>query len=51
MKECNGDLEIFMKKKEKITSKYIKTLLFDKCLNEILNKENKTQTIDKMFGK
>jgi len=49
MKECNSDLEMFMKKKEKITSKYIEVVLFDKFLKEIFNKENKIQTIDKMF--
>ncbi len=45
-KDCNEDLEIFMKKKEKITSKYIKTLLFDKFLTEILNSQNRNKTIN-----
>jgi DNA polymerase elongation subunit (family B) len=49
MKECHGDLEIFMKKKEKITSGEIKKILFDRFLMEILNKENKRRTIDSMF--
>jgi DNA polymerase elongation subunit (family B) len=51
MQKCNGDLEKFMKEKEKITSKYIKGLLFDKFLKEIYNKKNKIRTIDSMFGR
>jgi DNA polymerase elongation subunit (family B) len=35
LEACNNDIEIFMKKKEKITSKHIKQLLFDKWLIEI----------------
>jgi DNA polymerase elongation subunit (family B) len=46
MKECNDDLEVFMKKKEKVTSAKIKELLFNPFLDEIYNKENKIQTID-----
>jgi hypothetical protein len=49
MIESNHDLEIFMKKKEKITSKHIKTLLFDTFLTEIIHKENGIQTVKTMF--
>tara|TARA_B110000967_G_scaffold155871_1_gene160728 strand:+ start:16851 stop:20753 length:3903 start_codon:yes stop_codon:yes gene_type:complete len=43
------DIEIFMKKKEKITSAKIKILLFDDILNKIYNKRNHIQTITSFF--
>ncbi len=43
------DIEIFMKKKEKITSAKIKTLLFDDVLNKIYNKRNHIQPITNFF--
>ena len=43
------DLELFMKKKEKITSMKIKVLLFDDVLTAIFNQRNKIQPITKFF--
>jgi hypothetical protein len=48
-KECGDDLEMFMKKKEKLCSAKIKVLLFDKVLNKIYNQKNKIQTITSFF--
>jgi len=48
-KECGDDLEVFMKKREKITNTKVKTLLFDKTLRLIYNRINKIQTLDEMF--
>ena len=45
------DMEIFMKKKEKLSSARVKTLLFDKVLNRIYNEKNKIQTITSFFTK
>jgi len=50
LSEEHSDLEIFMKQKEKICSKKIKVLLFDKVLNRIYNQQNKIQTINSFFG-
>jgi hypothetical protein len=50
-KECDGDLEIFMKKKEKLCSAKIKVLLFDQILQKIQNGRNKLQDISGFFGK
>ena len=50
LSEEYSDLEIFMKQKEKICSKKIKVLLFDKVLNRIYNQQNKIQTINSFFG-
>jgi len=36
-KEYGDNLEVFMKKREKLTSAKIKVLLFDKTLNKIQN--------------
>ena len=47
--ECGGDLELFMKKREKISSAKIKVLLFDKILETIYNRKNKIQTLDRFF--
>jgi len=43
------DIEIFMKKKEKITSAKIKILLFDDILTKIFNKRNHIQKITRFF--
>ena len=43
------DIEIFMKKKEKITSAKIKILLFDDILTKIFNKRNHIQPITVFF--
>ena len=48
-KSCYGDLELFMKKREKLSSSKIKLLLFDKILQKIYNRKNKIQTITKFF--
>jgi len=48
-KECNYDLEVFMKKKEKYCSDVIKVLIFDSLLIKINNAKNKQQPITNMF--
>jgi len=48
-KETGGDIEIFMKKREKYTSIKIKTLLFDKFLTKIFNQQNGIQTLEECF--
>jgi len=45
------DLEIFMKKKEKLCSAKVKILLFDKFLEKIHNKQNQIQQITGFFAK
>uniref|UniRef100_A0A6C0K101 DNA-directed DNA polymerase n=1 Tax=viral metagenome TaxID=1070528 RepID=A0A6C0K101_9ZZZZ len=47
--EVDGDIEIFMKKKEKYCSAKIKALLFDKFLTNIYNEKHKIQTITSFF--
>jgi DNA polymerase elongation subunit (family B) len=47
--ECGGDLEIFMKKKEKLCSAKIKDLLFTKILNQITNQENGVKELTNYF--
>jgi len=47
----NPDLETFMKKREKYTSKKVKEMLFDKFLQKIFNSQNGIRTLDDMFGK
>ena len=47
--ECGGDLELFMKKREKVSSAKIKVLLFDKILQMIYNRKNRIQTLDAFF--
>jgi len=49
--ETDGDLESFMKKKEKYTSAKIKVLLFNKCLTKIFNQQNGIQTISECFNR
>ena len=48
-KEVEGDIEVFMKKKEKYCSAKIKALLFDKFLTQIAHKKAGLQTITSMF--
>ena len=43
------DLELFMKKREKITSSKIKTLLFDDVLMKVFNERNNIQPITNFF--
>ena len=43
------DLELYMKKREKITSSKIKTLLFDDILTKIFNERNNIQPITNFF--
>jgi DNA polymerase elongation subunit (family B) len=49
--DTDGDLEAFMKKREKYTSAKIKTLLFEKCLTKIFNEQNGIRTISDCFKK
>ena len=48
--ESGGDLEAFMKKKEKYTSAKVKTLLFDKFLEKIYNQQNGIRTMTDLFS-
>ena len=48
--ESGGDLEMFMKKKEKYTSAKVKTLLFDKFLEKIYNQQNGIRTMTDLFS-
>ena len=50
-RETAGDLEIFMKKREKYTSAKIKGLLFDKFLAKVYNIQNGVRTMDSFYGK
>jgi hypothetical protein len=47
--ECNGDLELFMKKKEIYCSQQIKALLFDDALIQIHNEKNNVKRLDFYF--
>jgi hypothetical protein len=47
--EVDGDIEVFMKKKEKYCSAEIKALLFDKFLTNIYNEKHRIQTITNFF--
>ena len=49
--ECDDNLELFMKKKEKYTTAKIKTLLFDKFLMKIFQQQNGIRTISDCFSK
>ena len=46
-----GDLETFMKNKEKYCAVKVKTLLFDKILDKIHNDKHKIQPITSFFGR
>ena len=50
-KEHGHDFELFMKKKEKLSSARVKLLLFDKVLTKIYNKKNNIQTLNAFFVK
>jgi DNA polymerase elongation subunit (family B) len=50
-KECDGDLDVFMKKKEKYCSIQIKKKLFDTVLIQIINERNRFQPITGFFAK
>jgi DNA polymerase elongation subunit (family B) len=47
--DTEGDLEAFMKKREKYTSAKVKILLFDKFLTKIFNEQNGIRTIYDCF--
>ena len=49
--DCGDDLEVFMKKREKMTNVKVKALLFDKTLRIIYNRKHKIQTMDECFAK
>jgi hypothetical protein len=49
--ETNGDIEVFMKKREKYTSAKIKSILFDKFLEKIYNKQNGIRTMTEFLEK
>jgi DNA polymerase elongation subunit (family B) len=51
MKETGGDLEVFMKKREKYTSAKIKALLFDEFLKKVFNAQNGVRTMDAFYEK
>ena len=51
MRETAGDLEVFMKKREKYTSAKVKALLFDKFLAKVFNIQNGVRTMDSFYGK
>ena len=50
-RETAGDLEVFMKKREKYTSAKVKALLFDKFLAKVFNIQNGVRTMDSFYGK
>ena len=50
-KECGGDLEMYMKKREKHSSAEIKTLLFDKFLTKIYQSQNGIRTLTEFWAK
>ena len=49
--ECQGNLELYMKKKEKYSSAEIKTLLFDKYLTKIYQSQNGIRTLTEFWNK
>ena len=51
MKECNDDYELFQKKREKIASSKVKTLLFDEILRKINNDKSNIKEISSYFKK
>tara|TARA_B100001287_G_C22667978_1_gene523813 strand:- start:1687 stop:2277 length:591 start_codon:yes stop_codon:yes gene_type:complete len=48
-RECNDDFELFMKKKEKISSAKVKLLLFDDILRKINNEKANIKSISSYF--
>jgi DNA polymerase elongation subunit (family B) len=49
-RETNGDIETFMKRREKYTSAKVKVLLFDKFLTKVFNAQNGVRTMNDFFG-
>jgi DNA polymerase elongation subunit (family B) len=49
--EVEGDIEIYAKKREKLSSAKVKQLLFDKFLNRIFNEKHGIRQITDFFGK
>lgn len=49
-RESGGDLEVFMKKKEKYCSEKVKTLIFEKHLVKISNDHQRLQSIMTFFA-
>lgn len=47
--ETNGDIETFMKRREKYTSAKIKVLLFEKFLTKVFNQQNGVRTMNDFF--
>jgi DNA polymerase elongation subunit (family B) len=47
--DTNGDIEAFMKKREKYTSAKVKSILFDKFLEKIYNQQNGIRTMNQYF--
>jgi len=50
-KECGGNLELFMKKREKLSSSEIKILLFDNFITKIQNAQNGMKTLHSFWNK
>ena len=50
-RETDGDIETFMKKREKYTSAKVKSILFDKFLEKIYNKQNGIRTMSEFVIK
>ena len=48
---CEGDLEMFMKKREKYCSSQVKLLLFDPFLTDLYNKKHGIQTLLQFYKK
>ena len=48
---CEGDLEVYMKKREKLCSSQVKQLLFDPFLTEIYNAQNGIKTLLQFYKK
>ena len=49
-RECGEDFELFMKKKEKISSMKVKILLFDDILRKINNEKANMKSISNYFN-
>lgn len=49
--ECQHDMELWMKRKEKIDAMYVKQYLFDPILGRITNQQKGLQTLQTMWGK
>jgi DNA polymerase elongation subunit (family B) len=50
-KDCNEDLEIYMKKREKYCSAEVKKTLFDPFLTKLYNAQNGIQTLTQFYSK